>query len=99
MLNEKELARIENQKRLLDLAGIYKRFNRRELAAALGRDASNLLPANGNPKLDYVVRLAQVLDWPVGDVAEAIWGGGVVRTPGPADEGRETFEALDQAAI
>jgi hypothetical protein len=97
LANREELVRVENQKRLLDLAGIYKQFNRRELAQALGRDASNLLPANGNPKLDYVVRLAHVLDWPVGDVAEAIWGGGET-APGGDDESTDAFELLDQTA-
>ncbi len=97
LANQEELVRVENQKRLLDLAGIYKHLNRRELARALGRDASNLLPANGNPKLDYVVRLAQVLDWPVGDVAEAIWGGGET-APGPDEGEPEAFDSLDRAA-
>ena len=91
-----ERVRIENQKRLLELAGIYKKLSRRDLAEALGRDGSKLVRANGNPKLDYVVRLAEVLDWPVGDVAEAIWGGGAAP---PAGDGQQDFEALDEAAM
>lgn len=61
------------QERLLDLASAYKGLNRRQLAEALGRDQTRLFPPSGNPKLDYLIRLAGVLDWPVGDVAEAIW--------------------------
>lgn len=59
--------------RLLELAGVYRNLSRRELARALGRDSSKLMSANGNPKLDYVVRLARLLDWSIGDVAEAIF--------------------------
>ena len=96
MIKRDEKTRIENQQRLVHLASLYKRMNRRELAEALGRDASNLLPVNGNPKLDYVVRMAEVLDWPVGDVAEAIWGGAGAATTAKAEE--EDFEKLDGAA-
>ncbi|MHC5029172.1 MAG: hypothetical protein ACYTGR_20670 [Planctomycetota bacterium] len=63
---------VQNHERLLELASVYRGLSRRELAQELGRDASRLLPANGNPKLDYLIRLADVLDWPVNDVADAI---------------------------
>lgn len=62
-----------NQHQLLGLASVYKGLTRKQLADALGRDQTRLFPPSGNPKLDYLIRLADVLDWPVGDVAEAIW--------------------------
>ena len=68
-ISETEHARIEVQERLLELAGVYRDFNRKELAHALRRDGSKLVPSTGNPKLDYLVSLAEVLDWPVGEVA------------------------------
>ncbi|MHC4217122.1 MAG: hypothetical protein ACYSU7_01575 [Planctomycetota bacterium] len=58
---------------LLDLAQAYKGWSRKELAAALGRDPTKLVPGTGIPKLDFVVELAAVLDWPVGEVAGFLW--------------------------
>jgi hypothetical protein len=88
-------ARIEAQERLLDLAGVYRSLNRKELAHALRREGSKLVPSTGNPKLDYLVSLAEVLDWPVGDVAEAIWAG-TMSTDEP--NSGEDFRTLDRAA-
>jgi hypothetical protein len=61
-----------NQEQLLELASVYRGFDRKRLAEALGRDATKLFPPTGNPKLDYLVSLADILDWTVGDVADAI---------------------------
>lgn len=68
-----DLARKAKIEHLIELARAYKGVSRRKLAEALGRDPTKIFPETGNPKLDYVVRLSEVLDWPVGDVAEAIW--------------------------
>jgi hypothetical protein len=87
----------ENQKRLLDLAVTYRGWSRRELAKALGRDASSVTAVNGNPKLDIVARLAKVLDWPVGAVAETILGEELPAAPA-LTEADLSFEALDEAA-
>lgn len=70
---EADFARRAKVDHLLDLAGTYRGLTRRQLADALGRDQTKLSPPSGNPKLDYLVRLAEILDWNVGDVAEAIW--------------------------
>jgi hypothetical protein len=70
---EAESARRAKVEHLLDLAGAYRGLSRRQLADALGRDHTKLSPPTGNPKLDYIVRLAEILDWNVGDVAQAIW--------------------------
>lgn len=67
--NGKKRERLE---RLLDLAQVYRGWNRKELAAALGRDPTKLVPGSGNPKLDLVVHLAEALDWSIGDVSECL---------------------------
>jgi hypothetical protein len=59
--------------RLLRLALAYKDCSRKELARVLGRDPTKLVPGTGIPKLDLVVELAGVLDWPVGDVVSYLW--------------------------
>jgi hypothetical protein len=90
---------VQNHERLLELASVYRGLSRRELAQELGRDASRLLPANGNPKLDYLIRLADVLDWPVGDVADAILHHGDGEEVGTGPNGSAaTYEELNEAA-
>jgi len=84
-----------NQEHLLYLASLYKGLNRKELGAALGRDPTKLFPPTGNPKLDYLVKLSELLDWPIGDVAMAIWN--AERTNSEPGLG-ETFEALNDSA-
>ena len=37
--------------------------------------SSKIVPESGNPKLDLIVNLADVLDWNVGDVAESVRSG------------------------
>lgn len=65
--------RRQNLEHLLGLVGAYKGLSRKKLAESLGRDPTKLFPQTGNPKLDYVVKLAELLDWSIGDVAEVIW--------------------------
>lgn len=60
---------------LLNLARVARGWSRAQLARALDRDPTKLLPESANPKMDYLVRLADVLEWPVGEVVEAIWCG------------------------
>lgn len=84
-----------NQEHLLYLASLYKGLNRKELGAALGRDPTKLFPPTGNPKLDYLVRLAELLDWPVGDVAQAIWN---AEKQAAGAQPAVTFEELNAAA-
>lgn len=68
-----DAAQAERIKQLVELACIARGWSRQALAAHLGRDVSRLVPEAGNPKLDYVMKLADALEWPVGDVAQAIW--------------------------
>jgi hypothetical protein len=86
-------ARAVNLSHLLDLASVYKGLNRKQLADALGRDPTKIFPPTGNPKLDYLMRLAELLDWPVGDVVEAIRERPAEEAAGAAD-----FEELNQKA-
>ena len=68
--NEERRRRLE---RLLDLAQVYRGWTRRELAKSLGRDPTKLIPGSGNPKLDLVISLSEVLDWTVGEVTDCLW--------------------------
>ncbi len=87
--------RLEN---LLNLARVARGLSRAQLAKSLGRDPTKLLPDSGNPKLDYVISLAEVLEWPVGDVVEAIWHGGCSGESTDVETGA-TFESIrDQIA-
>lgn len=86
---------------LLSLAQTYKGCTRKELAKALGRDPTKLIPGSGVPKLDFVVDLANVLDWPVGVVVGCLWNGDPSSTNGELsdDLGADAdYEALDAAA-
>ena len=60
---------------LLNLARVRRGWSRAQLARALDRDPTKILPDSANPKLDYVIKLAEVLEWPVGEVVDAIWSG------------------------
>lgn len=90
--------RRERLDQLLDLAQAYRGWNRKQLARALQRDASNLSPASGLPKLDLVIELAGVLDWQVGDIVHSIWDDDADPTLAcPADVPQD-FDALQSAS-
>ncbi len=65
----------ERLEQLLRLARAYRGWTRKQLAEALGRDSTRLVPESGNPKLDLVLDLAKVMDWPVEDVARYVGHG------------------------
>jgi len=65
--------RRQRLEQMLGLAIAYRNCTRKELARTLGRDPTKLVPGTGIPKLDFVVELATVLDWPVGDVVDYLW--------------------------
>lgn len=83
--------RLEN---LLHLARIARNWSRARLARALGRDPTKLVPESGNPKMDYIVALADVLEWPVGDVVSAIWNGASADQASSTGETR--YESVEQ---
>ncbi len=66
--------RRQRLEQLLSLALAYRVCTRKELARTLGRDPTKLVPGTGIPKLDFVVELAAVLEWPVGDVVDHLLG-------------------------
>lgn len=82
--------------RFVDLARVYRGWTRTELSKVLGRDPSKIVPESGNPKLDLIVGLADVLDWNVGDVAESVW---LRNGRASADPPTTTFAQLSQSAI
>jgi len=79
---------------LLSLAMAYRECSRKELARTLGRDPTKLVPGTGIPKLDLVVALADVLDWPVGDVVGYLWN----QPPTDADEQTGSARPLHRTA-
>jgi len=82
--------------RFVDLARVYRGWSRTELSKVLGRDPSKIVPDSGNPKLDLIVGLADVLDWSVGDVAESVWE---YDASGEEPACEQTFEAISRASI
>lgn len=91
-------SRKERLHELIDFARIYRGWSRVETARALNRDSTKLYPTTENPKMDLVMGLAEVLDWPVADVADYIWNGAPRSTPASAKAAAEDFETLDQQA-
>ncbi|TVQ32826.1 MAG: hypothetical protein EA376_04035 [Phycisphaeraceae bacterium] len=69
-------------------------WSRAELARALHRDPTKLYSDSGNPKLDFLVALAEALEWPVGEVVASVWGeDGSSRLNGEATI--DDFQSLD----
>ncbi|MHC4786511.1 MAG: hypothetical protein ACYTE6_11165 [Planctomycetota bacterium] len=95
--------------RLLRLALAYKDCSRKELARVLGRDPTKLVPGTGIPKLDLVVELAGVLDWPVGDVVSYLWNShaaqvdsdaaGLAASEAPAPSAQQRARACRREAL
>jgi hypothetical protein len=76
---------------LLDLARVSRGWSRAQLARAIGRDPTKVYPDSGNPKADFLVKLAGILEWPVGDLLEAIWGDELELSSGAsASQGSDT---------
>ena len=59
---------------VVELARIYADFGVKQLADAVGRDKTRIIPPTGNPKLDMVGALAGLLEWTVKDVVNALAG-------------------------
>lgn len=82
----------------VDLAGVYQGWSRQEVAEALGREASKLVPDSGNPKLDLLMALASAMDWDPGQVARCVWEGGL-RPEQPQRTARSYEELAAEATI
>jgi hypothetical protein len=78
---------------LLRLALAYKDCSRKELARVLGRDPTKLVPGSGMPKLDLVVELSGVLDWPVNDVVSFLWGNHAAPADAPTEAPQQRARA------
>lgn len=91
----------ERLERLLDLAQVYRGWNRKELAGALGRDPTKLVPGSGNPKLDLVMHLADALDWSIGDVSECLLNEEALeqRVDRMSLDSQTTFDNIDAMAL
>lgn len=76
---------------LVDLARATRGLTRAALGKALHRDPTKVYPESGNPKTDFLVSLAGILEWPVGDVVEYIWDG----SPGHGVTGCEPLTVVD----
>ncbi|HMN95783.1 MAG TPA: hypothetical protein PKC43_05975 [Phycisphaerales bacterium] len=55
----------ERLESMIELAQSYRGWTQREAADALGRNVHAIIPDSGNPKLDMVVSLSEILDWPI----------------------------------
>lgn len=91
------LQRKDRLHELLDLARVYRGWTQTDLARALNRDRSRLYADIDNPKLDMIVALADVLEWPVDSVVEFLWAG--LAPPADASRLPGTFEELDETAL
>jgi tetratricopeptide (TPR) repeat protein len=93
------LPRKERLEELLALAQTYRGWTLRELADSLGRDPHKLVPESGVPKLDLVMRLAEVLDWSVDHVAKDLCDQTDTPVEAATAPAAVDFSALDRAAF
>lgn len=90
-----EAARRERLETLTRVARVYRGWTSARLNEALGRDYARIIPPSGNPKLDLVARLAEALEWEIGDLAEGVWASG---EPDRSDPAGLTLAELDLRA-
>jgi tetratricopeptide (TPR) repeat protein len=83
---------------LLAMAMAYRDWSQRELAEFLGRDAHNLIPPSGIPKVDFVMRLAKALDWPAAAVLDDVCGLGADHHAASDQAAGSDFASLNRAA-
>ena len=83
--------------KVIDLARIYRNCGVKELADRVRRDKTRLVPETGNPKIDLVASLSEVLEWPIQDVVNAIRGN-QIRTNRPILRSQRSFHQLHEMA-
>jgi len=66
--------RKERLLQMIDVAQVYRGCSKAQLASLLDRDPAKIAPDSGNPKMDLLFNLADIIDWPVGELAEMLWG-------------------------
>ena len=87
----------ERLHRLVDLARLYRGWTRKQLAKALGRDPTRVYPDTDNPKVSFMIALADALEWSVDEVVEYVFSG--VEPPSGQDGVRvapQDFDALNE---
>jgi tetratricopeptide (TPR) repeat protein len=94
-INVKRKERLEQ---LLNLAQVYRGWNRSKLARELGRDATKLAPDSGNPKFDVIVKLAEALEWTIDEVSDWIWYGNDLKVDVSETTKNTSFATLDKKA-
>jgi hypothetical protein len=62
----------ERLDRLMELGRVYRGWSRFQLADRLGRDPGHLVPPVGSVRLGFLRRLAEVLDWDLREVVDAL---------------------------
>ena len=85
----------ERLHRLVDLARLYRGWTRKQLAKALGRDPTRVYPDTDNPKADYMLALADALEWSVDEVFEYVYSGLEPECRPPTSKG-VSFDSLQQ---
>lgn len=81
--------------RLIDLALVYRRCTKTEMAGILKRDHSRLYPDTDNPTLDLLLGLADALEWPIDAVVQYLDTGSA---PVGEQFSESEFDTLDKAA-
>lgn len=82
--------RMHRLDRMLRMARAYRGWTKAELSEQLGRESGRVVPESGNPKLDLLVRLADALEWGLGDLAEDMWADDFwLDEPEPHDDVRD----------
>ncbi len=91
---------VENKplKQLCGLAKAYRGINQEQLARRPGGHPDRLVPDNGNPKLDYLLALSRLLDWPVSLIVSFVRGEATGETQQAASMERGDFAALESAS-
>ena len=95
-----ERGRKERLLQMIDVAQAYRGCSKAQIASYLDRDPAKIAPDSGNPKLDLLFNLADIIDWPVGELAETLWGRHESRAAARSAQERPkgTFKEIDQLA-
>lgn len=85
------------------MARAYRGWTKAELSEQLGRESGRVVPESGNPKLDLLVRLADALEWGLGDVVEDMWAADLwaedILARGPGDRSPTTPDTSDNRCV
>lgn len=87
----------ERLEELIALAQAYRGWSLKDVAQSLGRDPHKLVPESGIPKLDLVIRLAELLDWSVDQVARDLCD--LSEIPVEPSTPDADFRSLDKSAF